>query len=527
MTEGVAQIFISYARDDDVGPPDQAGAKGFVEFLHDQLAYEFQAHGKWRPQLWRDKRRVSDGDPFDAEIQDALRHSSILLVVLSNNWLASDYCRLELKLFAERWHHEGELALRRRIIIIGKRHVDRDILPSLLQNQVGFLFYTASNSDDFGLSHEFFSRGKVRDERYYAKLQEAAGHLLRVAGRIPTTPAEPPHCAVEILSSQPVNGRTVYVAKPANDTREQYDRVVKELGQRGFAVVPDVSCEIPPDLSATDFIDANIAKAECSVHLLGTKGGFAPEDAPQIVPLQLQRAALRAGEGTGTGSAAATFRRIVWAPKIFGIIGETPGLEAERDPLGVLATFDAQLATDKVTGDGLSQFVMFLAQHLVRVAPPLAGERVRVDRASDEAPIIYINHAPVDTEYANRLAKRLTDREMDVTLCAFEGSEAELRAFHRESLRECHAVTLCWAGASEVSVRTMANELRDWHALGRTRPFIYKGVVAGPPPGSRKQSLEQLFPPRKMDVIVDASVTGELTPEMLDKLVLKSAPAAP
>src|SRR6516162_4886172 len=65
------QIFISYARDDDVVPPDQIGAKGFVTVLYEQLLYEFQNLGQPRPNLWRDTRAVGRGDQFEPLIEKA------------------------------------------------------------------------------------------------------------------------------------------------------------------------------------------------------------------------------------------------------------------------------------------------------------------------------------------------------------------------------------------------------------------------------------------------------------------------
>ena len=58
----MTDIFISYARDDDVPPPDRPDRKGFVTFLDENIRYEFRDLGPERPVVWRDVRRISPGD---------------------------------------------------------------------------------------------------------------------------------------------------------------------------------------------------------------------------------------------------------------------------------------------------------------------------------------------------------------------------------------------------------------------------------------------------------------------------------
>ena len=519
------QIFISYARDDDGAPPDLPDAKGFVTFLHEQLNFEFKDLGQPRPKIWRDTRRIPNADQFEPLIEQAIAASSLLLVVLSKNWMARPFCRRELDSFAKRWSSGGELDLRQRIIVVGKRHVDPDKRPSLLQGQQGFAFYTLNDPEEVDLAHEFFARGRVRDDRYYECLSQLAEYLWRTAERIAVRkpPAGPGPDPVEVqpTESQPIvltTGRTVYVGKPANDVRPAYDRLVKELLGRGYAVVPEVGKEIPCDSSAVRFIDDALAAAEVSVHLLGKKSGYSPEDEAPIAKLQLARAALRMERPPNE---AIGFRRIIWAPK--SVEDDAPSAAAiDRDPLAVLAAFDHQLPSDKVEGDSLSKFVDFLIQHLVRTAP--ANRRPPEIKADTR---VYLYHSPEDSDYVFDLADALQKRQVETVLPAFEGSEREVKSFHRQKLAECDAVALCWAAAPEVWVRAQSSELRDWHGLGRTKQFAYRSVVAGPPPGNRKKASKHLFPPSEIDVILDLTDKGRPLPELLDLLVPAVGPSAP
>jgi hypothetical protein len=236
----VADIFISYARDDDVAPPDRPDKKGFVTFLDESVQYEFRDLGPDRPKIWRDTRRISDGDQFTPELENALKDASLLVVVLSPNWMASKWCNRELETFAK--YHGGDGILQ-RIVVVSKHYIDPNKRPELLQGQSGFEFYVRNRDpDDIAGDTEFFDRGEARDERYWQKIKALVAHLLK---RKPAPVA---------AATYPPSGRTIYVAKPASDMRAGYDRIVCELVGRGHTVVPPPMEDIPLG-SAVDTID--------------------------------------------------------------------------------------------------------------------------------------------------------------------------------------------------------------------------------------------------------------------------------
>lgn len=82
------QIFLSYARKDELVPPDMPAGKGFVTCLREQLLFEFSQRGAPEPVIWRDKHRIERGDQFDPILKDGIESSDILLVVLSPNWMS-------------------------------------------------------------------------------------------------------------------------------------------------------------------------------------------------------------------------------------------------------------------------------------------------------------------------------------------------------------------------------------------------------------------------------------------------------
>jgi TIR domain len=518
-----AQIFISYARDDDIPPPHVPGGKGFVTFLREQLEYEFRDRGPTRPTMWVDIRGVGAADLFEPAIDQAINDSALFIAVLSPNWMSRDFCRRELNKFAERWSHEGSEGVKHRIIVVNKRPVEPDRRPSQLQGQVGYTFYTLDGPE---LDQAFFRHGQVVDTRYFECLRQMVAYLSRRTARLlsssVSTGVEPAPPVQPVAAT----GRTVFVAKPAGDMRQPYDRVVTELTGQGYSVVPDPAKDIPPDSSAVEFIDQALAIAEVSIHLLGEKLGSRPdEELAPILKLQLARAAEWVDKDVAAGKTPA-FRRIIWAPKVLdrataGVPEGDQPTTLTRNPVEVLTKFDRQLNSDKIDGKVLSKFVDFLTGHLVNTAPELRRP-ARIEGGSR----VYLYHSPEDTDYVFNLADKLQERHVEAVLPVFEGPDSEIKSFHRKNLSECDAVALCWAKAPEVWVRAGSSELRDWHRLGRTHQFAYRGVVAGPPPGTRKSHIKTLFPASEIDVIVDLTDKGSLTPEMLDPLVPAASPPA-
>src|SRR5215472_15226936 len=160
-------VFISYARDDDTPPPGMPDAKGFVTFLYEQLQYEIRNQGPERPKFWRDDKRIAGAEQFTPAIEEALKSTSYLLVILSPNWLSREWCRRELETFARYRAAEG-VDVRQRVIVVGKRHVDRDSRPPQLQGQVGYPFYSGGgDKDEVDGQFDYYSHGKVRDDDRY------------------------------------------------------------------------------------------------------------------------------------------------------------------------------------------------------------------------------------------------------------------------------------------------------------------------------------------------------------------------
>jgi TIR domain-containing protein len=489
--------FISYAHDDNLPTGGGADEEGFVSFLQRMLEVRLRDIGAQEAKLWRDAKRFSNGDPFDAEIEDALKKSAILIVVMSPNWLKRPYCLKELDGFVRLRKTNGVDSVEERIIVVGKQYVARENRPEPLRVQEGFSFFDRDAQNDVSAEKRFFDGGKICDPRFLEARNTLAELLSKRVQRVATGGATGTSLPPDVRIAAPT-GRTVYLAKPAADMEQAYGRLALELQGRGYSVVPDVNANIP-NTGARDYIDAGLKAAELSIHLVGEKSGFAPDedDLPRIVKLQLMRARERAG--AAPGPIGPKFRRVVWAPKVL----ETNAADAiaGRDPIEVLSRFDEQGPSDMIEGDVISKFLGSLFQYLAETA-----ERRPLAPAGDGAGEVFLDFNPSDDEaYGLAIASALSDGPISVVIPAAGEPAAETRAFNENKLANCDGVLLCWGAASEVWVRAEADRLNNWRELGRTQQFARCSLAVGPPPAGRKKALNVLFRKNQFDKIVDLS----------------------
>lgn len=468
------QVFISYAHHDDLAALDNA-APGFVSTLWTHLEYHFKRLGPPAPFIWRDDNAIRPSDEFGPVIQAGIEASDILLVVLSNNWLSRPYCQMELELFVKKWRmREGPAAVSQRIVPVVKSPVPYDQWPPGLKGKQGFVFF---DEDETGprRRREFFDYtcGKPLEEykrQYHARIDQLATELHQRAAQPGSTVDKKP----------PASQRTVYVAQPAADMREAYDQVVTELKRRDFAVVPDAQTKIPLDSVelADAFVDAALASAEASIHLLGRLPGQAPdgEDAEPIVKLQLSRAALRAAKPAG--DAARGFYRFIWAPKFIGVQPESPAEEEGRNSDKVLEKFGQPLPGDhdKVEGCECNGFIEMMLGYLDRNKPEQqAGERLGA------ASRFYLHCREDDVQYALQVGKALQLRNIQPVKPMFRGDPNEVAAQNKSRMASCDAVVLCWGNAPETWVALQPGLWSDYRSLGREKDFARRGLLAGPP----------------------------------------------
>ena len=508
------QIFLSYARADNVVPVGSGAQYGFVSLLRANLAAALQRRAVGDVAIWRDKEAIDDGEQFTPKILRAIDQSQLMLVVLTPASLKSEYCRQELEAFTQRWAEDPNL--KHRIIVVLRTWVEPERWPAVAAGQNGYRFYTAENDRDGMAETPMYGNDGKPTSPFYDVVEQIGKFIERRAGELGTTVATPapssdagaPSASAPAAGVMTANGRTIFVAQPAGDMEDAYRTVVAELRSDGYAVVPDPEGKIPDSAAAAEYVDTFLGQAELSIHLLGERAG-ARDKSPPIVGLQMERAALR------------DFRRVIFAPKVFADADERAQVLDDRDPIAVRDRFGRGLASDTVIGDGLGDFVVELKNYLRKAAPKRAITESAPLRAGAR---VFVDFHPSDVDFAASVRGALRQRGLRCTFAAVEDDKTQNKLTNSEPLRAADGVIYCWANATDAWVYAEAAELEDWSRLGRAAPFAMRAAIAGPPERGSKRLYTVDDPPDNVDLFVDLSADPQRIAEVLDPLVAKLSP---
>ena len=273
-------IFISYAHVDNAAVDEAAGwVTRFREHLDVQLSKRVGRMGAVK--VWQDPT-LEGGQLFDKTIEDAINGSALFIALTSSGYLASEYCKQEV-----RWFHRKAgaeplgLAVgdRLRLFNVLLNNIPFDEWPTEFGRTSGFPFHDAESPDDFGYpsdSQEKSFQLQMRKlvEAVYRTLcamkerLQAAAPPAAVLTAPPSSPSSSPSSPPPpSLPSQSGDGFTVFLADTADSLRTLRRRVTTELQGKGINVIADV----PPPFEAAAHeqqVVAAIGKAQLTVHLL-------------------------------------------------------------------------------------------------------------------------------------------------------------------------------------------------------------------------------------------------------------------
>jgi hypothetical protein len=374
-------VFISYSRADDEKPPGDDNASGWVAFFWEQLRWALTNAGMHQAKLWLDRYEIEPDENFTKKIEEALREARLFIPIFSPNWVQRKYCQEELCRFVELRPQSGDPG-DDDIILVKKREVLIDDVPDVLRHRVGYQFFREEPS---GKLKEFYWRGLEDREAYLDVLKEMAD---RIAGRLMVKVKPTPQ--VPLVAP---NGRTVYLAAPADELRDAWRRVANDLRGSGYTVLPSEG-RLPDTLPAAEVaVGGALARAELSVHFLGESEGGKPDGSEEtLVRLQLRLARERSGSG-------GRFRRVLWAPKWL------PGDGSRRDPFEVVQRFGGLSPGEEVYAEEVTDLSQWLR---ARLNPPAAASDIAVST------LLIAGAVSADDDLVGRLANRLQSDQINV-----------------------------------------------------------------------------------------------------------------
>ena len=473
-------VFISYTHVDNLafGPKDHQWVTLLDEFLSDRLKQLVGKHAL----LWRDQK-IQGNDVFSETVSELLKSVRVLVAVLSPRYLESDWCRRELAEFVEA-AESGigvQVSTKSRIFKVVKTPVPLDDLPQAFDAVLGYEFY--EETERVGHFSEYLFSDESQHYKFYQKADDLAQDIAKLLAALDQD-------TTVLAPTAPLNSqRTVYLAMATSDVTESRDELKRELERRGHRVLPERTLPVVAEHLLTAIND-ELSDADLAVHLLGARYGIRPEGEERSIPnLQVDLAAEFASRRD--------LDQLIWTPEHLGSVETAQAALIDR-----IANANGETAAELVRGP-LATFKAHLLERLAGSPRPAAPS------VPTDAKRVYLVYVPEDREPAAWLQKQLEELGYAVRLPLSEGSEAEVREVHEQSMVHSDAVLIYHGRSTEFWVRMKLYDLLKAQGWGRTEPLQAAAVWLGPPATEAKSGL------RSAEAIVLNATRGH-EPSILD-----------
>ena len=446
-------LFISYSHIDN--RPWGAGQREWVTEFHRELETRLAQLVGRDVIVWRDAK-IAGHDEFDDRIVSELRRSRLFLCVMTPRYLKSEWCQKEIGLFLGE-ASAGPADARRPFFKVIKTPIELRDQPPPAQRLLGYEFYREVAP---GKVHEFYpsrDENSVDSREFWQKVDDLAQEMKAVLESRITTP--------------PARTKTVYLAETTGDVRVARDAIRRELGQRGYHVVPDGDLPLLAEqLAAT--IPTDLAGACLTVHPVGSRYGVVPEgETRSLVELQLDMALQKNGHA----------QHVIWiAPA-----EKADQVEARHQQFleKLRRVYTEQHGTELLEKVALEEVKTRLVDKLEpKQAPTIPGA------AATPGPgcRIYLICDAGERDAVKPIEACLRAHGCRVSLPLWDGSVSEIRADHQETLQLCDAVLIYYGTGRPAWLREKQRDLLKAAGWGRTRPFLAQAVCIGPPASEEK-----------------------------------------
>jgi hypothetical protein len=450
-------VFISYAHGDNL----EVAGPGWVSRFHELLEVFLTSNLKrTKAVIWRDKR-LAGNDVFDPVIMQQLPDSAVLVAVVSDNYVESDWCRREAAAFCEVAQQTVGLAPnnKSRVFKIIRLPPEReDVLPPPLRETIGSKFFVRIDKDERESRDENDKPlpldpcygeeyGKRLNLRVSLLAQDIASTLKAIDAAVPTerpraTPAEG------------VKRPTVYLAQCGSDRHEDRDALRSELTMAGYPVVPDR--ELPSeDAACRAEVARLLERSALSVHLLGASRGMVPDGSEDSVAVIQNALAVERAR-------VAALQRVVSLSDstVSKVQRYQEFLEAMRRDA------DVQFKAEVITADleGVKAAVRSALARIEAPPPP-------VEPLPAEAVTVYVIFDERDRKATVPLRKSLGARGLTVQTPVFEGAAKEVREANEQRLAGCDGVVVFYGSGTEAWRASVDSDIRKARALRPGRPL--------------------------------------------------------
>ena len=419
-------LFISYTHKDNK-PLFSEADEGWVSRFHNTLSVVLEQRLGRTPEIWRDKR-LQGNEVFTPEIMAQLPESAVLLAVLSEGYVNSQWCRDEAAAFCAAAEQSGGLTRdnKSRVFKVFKAPpASLDPLPAVMREMTGYDFFERIGSNaPKELDPDF---NKASRDKYVDQIMTLAFHLSSLINTLDQEAANDGSAG-----QSPGDKPLVYLAECDHDRRDDRAALAIDLASRGYSVLPD---RLLPREEADyrQAVQSALARCALAVHLVGAHSGWAPEGpkAPAAVALQNTESVARAQAGG--------LRRVVSLPA--GVLGDD---QAQQAFIHALHN-DAQVQGGELITADLEavKTAIFSALATIEHAPSPAAA------AAPGSKLLYLVCDPQDGDAVDALGEWLDGQGWDVQVSASAGTAQAVRLAHEERLAQCDAVLVYYGAGSK------------------------------------------------------------------------------
>ncbi|WP_114324840.1 toll/interleukin-1 receptor domain-containing protein [Candidatus Colwellia aromaticivorans] len=264
-------IFISYAQVDNE-PLDYCGREvRWVNYLKKQLQKRVdQKLGRISDcKIWMDLDDLAGNDAVTPTIKTAIDNTAALVIVLSDGYLKSEWCRKEIRGFVEAASADG------RLFVIHLAEIPIENRPEDIRDLIGYSFYDRELKAELDPSSSEYSKEllKLRD-KLAGKLAEMQN--IRESG--------------EDAESEDMISPAVFLAETTPDMEDSRSTLAMFIEKLGYRVLPS-KLYLRGAQEFEQMLDHDLAHSKLFVQLLGAYGTPRTDEFPEgYEGLQLNRA---------------------------------------------------------------------------------------------------------------------------------------------------------------------------------------------------------------------------------------------
>jgi hypothetical protein len=449
-------IFISYTHIDNA--PLAEGQQGWISFFHTALNNRLRQLLGAELEIWRDVR-LQGIDYLSDAIPQQLPKIAVLVSILSPRYLQSEWCLRELQEFVQVAEKTGGLRIANspRLCKVIKTPIPRHEQPPELKDLLGYDFF--EEDPQSGKFREFRPElGKEAEQKFFNKLEDVVQEVAKLL-RIIKAQREGGSAV-----SSATNGPAVYLAPTTSDLSEAYDKIRRELLERNCRVLPSGDLPLHDTAALKNRVLADLGLCKFSVHLIGAKYGFVPEDETHSL-IEIQH------ELASEFSRNDGLSRLIWLPP--GL--QTPD-ERQQKFIHALRTGAYVQARADLLETPLEELKSSILAKLRNGKTNGATTTVSTGPAR-----IYLICCEQDRETVAPLEDYLYAQGFEVELPAFEGDETQLREAHQDKLMLCEAALIYGGAITDAWLGSKKADLQKVFGWGRQQPLKAAAIyLAGP-----------------------------------------------